>query len=255
MESMEISILDVLKTLIKKWWIIVLSTVLCAVVLFLYSTFNITPMYGLTIEFYVAPEFGNSQITSASTAYQTTTYAREAMKTYIKLLANADFFDMLEKEIDGKCIGNYTSSSLSSKITYAEQADTDLFRATVYSKYPEDAYSIAVELAEIAPQRIYEVKGFKALTVTNAPKFERVRRTNNVVNRNTIIGGLFGALVSSLILVVIKIFDVRIATESDLTKFYDVPVLGVIPNFDEVIKDNRNSKYGYGGRYGEKSKQ
>ena len=53
-------------------------------------------------------------------------------------------------------------------------------------------------------------------------------------------------------------FDVRIGDETDLTKVYDVPILGVIPNFDEIIKDNKRAYgygYGYGGRPGENAKK
>lgn len=253
MEAIEVSILDILKILLKRWWIILISSVLCAVLLFLHSSFNITPMYGLTVQFYVAPEFGNAQTTTAATAYQTTTYAREALKTYMELLDNDDFFDMLDENLDGKCRIDYKASHLSSMISYSEQSDTDLFVATIVSPYPADAYAVASELANLAPKRIHEIKGFDALKVTNQPKFERIKRINNVTSRNTLVGAFFGAIVSALIIVLFKVFDVRISDENDLTKMYDVPILGVIPNFDEVIKDNKKSAYG--GRYGESSKK
>ncbi len=253
MEAIEVSIVDILKMLLKRWWIILISSVLCAVALYMYSTLHITPMYGLTVQFYVAPEFGNSQTTTAATAYQTYTYAREALKTYMELLDSGDFFDKLEENLEGKCRVDYRAGNLSSMISYKEESDTDLFNATIVSAYPSDAYAVAVELAALAPERIHEIKGFDALKVTNQPKYERVSRVNNVTSRNTFVGALFGAIVSALILIVIKVFDVRICDENDLIKMYDVPMLGVIPNFDEVIKDNKKSTYG--GRYGESSKK
>ncbi|MBQ4137836.1 MAG: hypothetical protein IJD67_06960 [Clostridia bacterium] len=258
METIELSVVDILQTLLKRWWIIAVSAVLCAVIMFLYSTFAVTPLYGLKIQFYVAPEFGNAQATTAVTAYQTYTYAKEAILTYMKLLENDEFFDLMEENVKGKCTVNYTSGGLDAMISYKEVQDTDLFNATVVSAYPGDAYTVATVLAELAPERIHEIKGFDALKVTDKPKFERVAQVNNNVTRNTFAGAVIGAIFSALALIILKMFDVRIGDETDLTKVYDVPILGVIPNFDEIIKDNKRAYgygYGYGGRPGENAKK
>ena len=253
MDSIEVSVIDILKTLLRRWWIIVICAIFCAVALFLYSKFYITPMYGLTTQFYVTPEFGGNTVNSAATATQTQTFAQAETKTYIKLLENADFFDELEENIRSKGLTTYSAGRLSSMISHSELSDTTLFVSTIISAKPQDAYTIATSLAEIAPKRIQEIKGFKALQVTNEPKFERIVRVNDVTRRNTVIGALFGAMVSAFIIIVIKVFDVRIIDESDLARLYSVPILGVIPDFEEVIKDNKKS--GYGGRYGENVKK
>lgn len=255
MDAIELSLVDLLHTLLKRWWIILISALLCAVMMFLYSTFAITPLYGLKIQFYVSPEFGNTQNTTAATAYQTYSYAKEAIRTYMKLLENDEFFDQLAKELEGKCKVEYTSGGLDAMISYSEVSDTDLFNATIVSAYPGDAYTVATALAELAPQRIQTIKGFDALRVTDKPKFDRVARVNNVTKRNTMFGALIGAVISALAIIIIKIFDVRISDESDLTKVYDKPVLGVIPNFDEIIKDSSKKSITYGGRYGENRKK
>lgn len=257
MDTIELSLIEILQVLLKRWWIILISMVLCAALMFAYCTVAITPMYGIKIQFYVAPEFGNSQITSAVTAYQTSTYAREALTTYMKLLDNNEFYDLLETETNGKCVADYSSRQLSSMISYSDVSDTDLFYATIVSPDPGDAYVIAEELSKLAPDRIREIKGFDALKVTDSPKYDRVSRVNNSTSRNTVIAALLGAVVSALAIVVIKIFDVRISDEEDLHKNYEnVPVLGVIPNFED-ISSKSGKKYGRysdaGGKYGEKS--
>lgn len=255
MDAIELSVVDILHTLLKRWWIILISTLLCAVIMFLYGTFAITPLYGLKIQFYVAPEFGNTQSTTAATAYQTYSYAKEAMRTYMKLLENDEFFYQLAEELEGKCKVEYTSSALDAMISYREVSDTDLFNATVVSAYPGDAYTVATALAELAPKRIHEIKGFEALKVTDKPKYDRIVRVNDVAKRNTMLGALIGAVLSALVIIFIKIFDVRITDESDLIRTYDKPVLGVIPNFDEIIKDNSKRTMMYGGKPGENSKK
>lgn len=250
MDNIELSIVDIIKTLLKRWWVILISTILCGAIMFAYSTFAITPLYGSRIQFYVAPEFGNSQATTAITAYQTYTYAKEAILTYMKLLDNDEFFDILESKVDGKCQIRYSSKALSSMISYSDVEDTDLFYATVVSVDPGDAYIIAQELAALAPERIHKIKGFDALKVTDSPNYERVSRVNDVTVRNTLVGLVLGAVISTLALVLVMMFDDRIGDEDDLHKMYEnVPILGVIPNFEDTMS-RANKKYGY--QYGGK---
>lgn len=250
MDNIELSIVDIVKVLLKRWWVILISTVLCGALMFAYSTMAITPLYGSRIQFYVAPEFGNSQATTAITAYQTYTYAKEAILTYMKLLDNDEFFDTLEANVDGKCKARYSSKALSSMISYTDVEDTDLFYATVVSTDPGDAYVIAQELAALAPDRIHEIKGFDALKVTDSPNYERVSRVNDVTVRNTVVGIALGAVISTIALILVMMFDDRIGDEEDLHKVYEnVPILGVIPNFEETMS-RENRKYGnqYGGK-------
>ena len=53
METKEISILDVLKTMLHKWWIILLTAVIFAVGSFVYTETFITPTYSARVTFLV----------------------------------------------------------------------------------------------------------------------------------------------------------------------------------------------------------
>ncbi len=237
LDTIEIGIVDIFKTILKRWWIVVISTVLCAVAVFVYGTLTTVPLYGLKVQFYISPEFGNAQSTTAVTAYQTYTYAKEAVLTYMALLESDEFYEAMEEDLQGKCRVDYSLSQLNSMISYRNIQDTDLFYATVVSQNPGDAYIIATQLAEMAPDRIRQIKGFDALKVTDNPRLDRVSRVNNNTRRNTIIGGFLGALLSAGIVILIKMFDVRISSEADLNKAYKLPVLAVIPDFNELMRE------------------
>lgn len=260
-EAIEISITDILSILIQKWWVIALSIVLCAAVMFIYSVTAITPVYGLGVAFYVSPEFGNAQATTAVTAYQTSTLAKDSIKTYIELLSYPEFFVELEGALEGQCSQDYTAGQLKSMISYSNKEGTDLIDARIVAADKNDVYTIAKELEKSAPARIEGIVGNKALTPSSgldnndASNYRFISRVNDFTSRNTVLGALIGAIISAIVVILIKMFDVRINEENDLKRSYDIQILGVIPKFEDVLKSNQNKSAFYGGKTGENSKK
>ena len=250
MENIELSLADIFEVLAKRWPIILLSVILCAAIAFSYSLFAIVPMYGLNVTFMVNPEFGNTQSTTIVTETQSYTYAKDAIKTYMRLLSNNEFFDMLHESIDGKCLTDYSIKQLKGMISLSSIDETELFNATIKSASKEDAYTIALEMQKLAPKRIEELRGFEVLKVVDRPQLKNIFVLNNNTVKNTLLGGIIGAVVSMLIFIILKLTDVRINDESDIKKAYNIPVLGVIPDFQSVGVE-KNAKPLYGGKTGE----
>lgn len=250
MENLELNLTDIFDILAKRWLIILVAMVLCAVIAYTYSVVAIVPVYGLNVTFMVNPEFGNAQSTTIVTETQSYTYAKDAIKTYMRLLSNNEFFDMLYESIDGKCLNNYSVGQLKGMVSFSSIDETELFNATIRSTSREDAYTIALEMQKLAPQRIEELRGFEVLKVVDRPQLKNIVVTNNNVTKNTFVGGLIGAVLTILLFIVLKLTNVRIVDESDIKKAYNIPVLGVIPDFQSVSTE-KNGKPIYGGKTGE----
>lgn len=258
MDTIEISVVDIIQSLVRKWWIILISIVVCAALMFAYSSTGVTPMYGLSMSFYVSPEFGNAQATTAVTAGQTAALAEASIKTYMEFLNEPAFYVELEEMLEGQCSIDYSAGQLRSMISYSNSEGVNIINSRVVAANRNDVYTISKALESAAPLRVEGIVGNKALTPTNimdASALEWVSRVNDNVSRNTILGAMLGAVVSAAAIIIIKVFDVRINSENDLKRTYDVPVLGVIPNFEEVIKDNQKKTVMYGGKTGENNKK
>lgn len=250
MENIELNLADIFDVLKKRWPVILLSVILCAAIAFSYSLFAVVPMYGLNVTFMVNPEFGNAQSTTIVTETQSYTYSKDAIKTYMRLLSNNEFFDMLYESIDGKCLTEYSVRQLKGMVSFSSIDETELFNATIKSASKEDAYTIALEMQKLAPKRIEELRGFEVLKVVDRPQLKNIVVLNNNITKNTFIGGIIGAVVSILLFIILKLTDVRINDESDIKKAYNIPVLGVIPEFQSV-GTVKNTKPLYGGKTGE----
>ena len=249
----EIDLLEVLKMVLKRWWIILISAVICAVIGYVYSTVAVTPLYASETTFLVNPEFSNSQTTTITTAAQTVDYVNKSMKTYMNLLGNDEFYEMLESALDGKCSVDYNKQMLKRMIGYSSIDDTELFKVRVLSQNPEDAYIIVKEMEELAPERIAQIRGFEALKVVDHVLGPDDMVVNDSKTKNLVLAALVGIILSAALVVLVGMLDTRIFSESDIKKKYKYPVLGVIPNFDEAKNDNNKYTYNYGGKQNEKA--
>jgi capsular polysaccharide biosynthesis protein len=61
------------------------------------------------------------------------------------------------------------------------------------------------------------------------------------VNRNTVTGVLIGILLASLFFVLRTLTNTTVWSEDDLTRQYDIPVLGTIPALANVEKQGANA--------------
>ena len=68
--------------------------------------------------------------------------------------------------------------------------------------------------------------------------------------KNITLGFLMGALLACIVLTLRYLFDMRIKTEEDLKQYFNAPVLGVIPSFEQ----KRKNGYGY-AQVGKESKK
>lgn len=238
MEISELSIIDIIKLFISKWWLFVICAVLIAAGTFVYSSYFIQPMYQSTTTLYVDPN--PDQPFNLSTDAAGITYAQKVISTYMELLKTQVFLKSVSQDIYGK----YTADQISKMITLSAVTNTELFKVTVKSNDPEDAHQIAQSFERLAPQRIIEVKGVNAVKIADPAVLSETRINNNTL-KNTAIGFILGLVLAAGICILIELFDTKIKDEVDIEQHYKLNILGVIPNFEVSSSD----KYSYKSKY------
>ncbi len=68
-------------------------------------------------------------------------------------------------------------------------------------------------------------------------------KTNPNVARTAMLGGIFGAVVSAVIIVLRQLMDTTVHDKHDLMAHVDVPVLGEIPSFNVTTKSRKRRGY------------
>ena len=122
---------------------------------------------------------------------------------------------------------NYSFSTLRG-MTAMATTNTEIFTATISSTDQKNIKLIADTIAQKGVERIREIVTNGDVQILDLAETPSTPFSPNVTT-NTITGALVGLLLACVFFIIRALTDTTIWSEEDLTKQYDIPVLGSIP--------------------------
>lgn len=244
-EVKEIDIFQLLLYIGKKWWLMLVSSVVCALLAFTLSRCLITPMYTAGIKMYV----NNSSITVGSQSLSISSgdisAAKNLVDTYGVILQTRL---TLEDVIEESGV-SYSYEQLRSMITSGSVNNTEILEVKVTSADAEEACLIANTVAKILPEKIAAVVEGSSVRVVDLAVIPAKPSSPSYVS-NSLLGFLVGFVFAAAIVVVRFFINDVIDSEDWLRDVYGdkVPVLAVIPDVN-VRETDRYGRYSRYGRY------
>ncbi len=224
-DSFTIDLVQLMRALWHRAWIIALAGVLAAAIGFGYSAFMVKPQYSSSIMLYVNNSSFSLGTTSFSISSSEITAAQSLVKTYGELLNNRT---TLERIIDKTGVP-YTAHELSKMITSESSNGTEIMRVTVTGKDPYEASKIANCIAEVLPMRIAEIVDGASMEVVDSA-IPNLNKVSPNITKYTALGMILGVLLSTVVLAVMAMRDDTIYDEEYVLQTYDYPILAKIPN-------------------------
>lgn len=237
--EVEIDLVRLLFTCLRRWYIFAICGVLATVVAIAFSLFYLTPLYESSISLYV-----NNRMDRTDSEYVTTSdmsASRGLVSTYITICTSDRVMGAVAKALDNQ----YSASYLKSVVDAKQSGQTELFTVTVTTTDPERSSLIANTMADVFPNVLSEIVEGSSAKVIDYGKVPNGRSFPSHT-KNAIIGLLIGVVLAAIIVFIEFITDVRVMDEEDLSNISDYPMLGQIPDFSLIGKRRlRSSKYGY----------
>ncbi|NLJ70772.1 MAG: hypothetical protein GX328_04845 [Clostridiaceae bacterium] len=221
-QVIEISLAEILSSLRNHIFLIILITIILTGSFFGINNYVIEPTYDSTVKFYI--EASSVDEDNPSAGLQAVNLAQRISNTYIELMKTNSFYNLLQEEIEV----NVSVSELKNAITYKSVQDTEILEANVRTNSPELSLEIAKTISQIAPEAMNEIKSNATLKVIDQPLLPKNQSTPHTI-RNTAIGFVLGLFLGFVLAVLIDRFDIKIKTEEDITRNFDLNVLGVVP--------------------------
>lgn len=138
---------------------------------------------------------------------------------------------VLQQVIDNLGL-NLTYAKLNKRVTVAAVDDTQVMKITVQSDSPEWARQVCEQIITVAPDVIKEaVEAGSVKVISNASLATEPVSPN--IKKNTMLAAAVGFVLVIGIIVLQVLLDNKINTEEDVTKYLDMTVLGVIPQYDQ----------------------
>lgn len=229
---MELDLRKLIVILLEKWWIIVLSVILCSSVTFGIFRFMVDPVYTASTTLYV---FNSEDRTSGSLTSSDLTVARSMVTTYVVLLKS----DSVLSEVARQTNLGYTTTQIKDMISASSENNTEVIKVMVENTNPEHAQEIANTLLTVGTEKIVKVMKAGSVEVIDEAKLPTTPSGPNVL-LNTVIGALLGLMISVMGILLVEMFDTTIKSEEDIKEMFNIPVVGVIP----TIPVNASEKKG-----------
>lgn len=218
-----IDLLEVLNVVRQHILIIALVTVIAAVAGFAVSKFVMVPKYESSALMIV----NTRQDTTANVTSDQINSATKLVSTYSIIIKS----DTVLQQVINNLGLNLTYSELKDRVTVSAVDDTQVMQITVLSDNPEWARQVCEQITLISPDVILESVEAGSVKLISQASVSLTPVSPNVL-RNTGIAGMLGLVLSVGVVVLRELLDNRIKSEEDVRKYLELPVIGVIPDYE-----------------------
>ena len=223
-ENEVIDLTEILSAVRQHLLELIFVTLVAALVGFTASKFLMNPKYDSSALMIV----NTRQDVNANVTSDQINSATKLVSTY-SIIIKSD--TVLQQVIDNLGL-NLTYAKLNKRVTVAAVDDTQVMKITVQSDSPEWARQVCEQIITVAPDVIKEaVEAGSVKVISNASLATEPVSPN--IEKNTMLAAAVGFVLVIGIIVLQVLLDNKINTEEDVTKYLDMTVLGVIPQYDQ----------------------
>lgn len=230
----DIDLLEIIQVLFSRFWLILGTAFLGALICFIISKFVMTPYYESTTKIYILNKTDDTAVT-----YTDVQMGTQLTKDYAELI-NSRY--VLEKVIEQLSLANMEYKDLMRKVSVDTPVDTRVIAITVENTQPRLAMDIANCIREVAGEHIQNVMDIEAVNVVETANMP-IEKAGPSVIKWTLIGGAAGGFIVCAVILVIFLLDDTIKTSEDIEKYLGLSTLALIPAMeDENTAKKRKNK-------------
>ncbi|MCI1590674.1 YveK family protein [Heyndrickxia oleronia] len=220
-----ISLKEVIQTIIKRWKLIVLISLLAMLLSGSITFYLLTPKYQASTQILV-----NQKNVENKLDYSQMQSNVSLINTYREIIKSPTIIEKVIKKLDLK----QSTEQLNQKITINSSDNSQVFSVTVQDNNPGLAVAIVNSVSEIFQK---EIKGI--MNVDNVSILAKAEMKNNPspVNPNPLLNIAIGFIVGFLfgigLVFLIEYFDNTLKNSQDVENFLGLPILGSIQNIPQ----------------------
>lgn len=231
--SAELSLWDIARLLLKKFYWLLLAGILAAAGVYALVTLLITPTYESKVSFYVYNSANNTQ--QVGTINNSDLQAAESLATtYSKILESNSVLDAVLDDLNAA--GRLSRKELSQMIEVSVVSNTQLLEVVVTSTDAQFACRIADSFGKVAPTEIVRITKAGGVEVVDHPEVATEKSSPKTIF-DSAIGFAAGSVLASLVLVARMLSDTTIYLPEDIEKLTGMTVLGQIPDINVTDKN------------------
>ena len=228
-DVIEIDLLELLQVLLGRIWLILGVGIFTALICFGISQFVLAPSYESTTKIYIL-----NKTDTASVTYSDVQMGTQLTKDYAQLISSRYVLEEVIQELSL----DMDYEQILDKVSVDTPTDTRIVSITVTDKDPVVAMHIANSIRESASEHIQNVMDIEAVNVVETANMPTEKAGPSCV-KWTLIGGILGVLVISIILLADYLLDDTIKSSEDIERHLGLSTLALIPM---VTEDGESGK-------------
>lgn len=236
-EEKEIDIALLFRAIVKKLWAIILVAVIFGGIAFAGVKLFVTPTYRSSFTAYV----NNKKEVDLSTVTGSDVQASQALvHTYSEIITSRYVLNTAAESLGL----DYNYSQLRKNVSVTISNETQILSVNIESTDPVEAYRLADAVRKTALDFTEQTVEGTSMKIIDNPEIPTGIFKPNYM-KYTVLGALAGALLTILIIVIKQLTNDKIMDEDELSEYYNLPVVGVIPD----MVNTGNGKGGYYSYY------
>lgn len=236
---------DFVSIAIRRLWILILAFIICAAGAFCVCEFALTPVYSSKSAIIVNNGAVTTEeiITDGKSTIANTDIAASLnlAETITDIMKTPNIFKKLVAELDG----DYTYSQLKGSISVSRRSSQSLFvDVRVSHTNPQEAMRIANTFVGLAKDYIPEfIPNSIAVVAEEAVSASLIFPRTAVI---TLLSGFLGFVFAFVIVYIIDIRNDVVSSDEDFVLKYNIPLLGTVPDFEDIVKVKKKRGFSYG---------
>lgn len=221
--SIEIDVLQLLKKLWSKKFLIIFVTLFLGTLSLLGSIFILKPSYTATTRIYVVNQSGDSNLNQDLQA------GSYLVNDYKEIINSPEVLS--DVITDAK--SNLSTQQLSKMVSVSIPTDTRLIAISVENQDPKEAAKLANSIRKLSSEKIKNVTKVQDVTTLEEAEVPDKPSSPNT-KRNAVLGALVGAFLAVVGVLLGEVLDDRVRRAEDVEDILGLTLLGIVPNTDKM---------------------
>ena len=217
-DEIEIDLIELLHVFLDKVWIIILCVVILGGSAFAGTKMFITPKYTASSMIYILTK------TTSITSLADIQMGKQLTVDYEALAKSRPVVERVIKDMNL----DYTYEEAVGMIQTENPEDTRILKFKITHTDPKIAKEFANVMAEVTADRVAYIMDTDKPKIVEEAVTPKVPSSPSTV-KNTVLGGLIGAMLSAGVIMILYMMNDTIQTEEDVRKYLGLNTLAAIP--------------------------
>lgn len=229
-DEIEIDLREIMYLIRSRIWIIILSGVIAAMAAGFISNYMVTPVYTSKAQLYILSK------TTSITSLADIQIGTQLTQDYMVLIKSRPVVNQVIENLGL----NMSYDELVDKLSVSNPSNTRILEIKITYPNAYMAKKIVDGFAYVSAEQIANIMHTEAPSIVEEGQVPSYPSGPNV-KKNIAIGGLLGAFLAALVVLVLYMVDDTIKDSDDVEKYLGLSTLGLIPmEADSIEKSTKN---------------